>query len=589
MTKLFTSESVTEGHPDKIADQISDSVLDAILTQDKDARVACETTITTGVVFVSGEISTSAYVDIPKIVRQTVADIGYESDELAVMVSVDEQSPDIAQGVDSALESKDKETNENNGAGDQGLMFGYATNETHTLMPLPIHLSHALSKQLASVRKDGVLDYLKPDGKVQVTVEYDNNNQPLRVDTIVVSAQHEEHITQEQIKEDITEYVVEPVIDTNLIDNKTKFLINPTGKFVIGGPRSDVGLTGRKIIVDTYGGYARHGGGCFSGKDATKVDRSATYAARYVAKNIVASDLADKCEVQLAYAIGVAEPVSIAIDTFGTGKVNEDVLVKAVRETFDLTPTGIIKTLDLKQPIFKKTAAYGHFGRTDVLFNWEKIDKATLLKEAVYGEKKVPETPEDKLTNHKEKELRHGIEKAEDFSYLYVNKHLLNDLESISLKELFKVAKHSRHTSNDLKIKLSIYFKDSDKGVYVFRDNDKNLLTFSDDFISTNKYVNVPNSQRKIHKDIDKNLTAFIMENIEFLNYDCVEDVLVDNSNIHADYEKEELHIVFSVDIDASGYETDFVFNNDYAIFLTKTANKYEYKNNVDDSVIEFI
>lgn len=391
--RLFTSESVTEGHPDKIADQVSDAILDAILKDDPNARVACETTVTTGMALIAGEISTTTYVDIPKVVRETIKEIGYtrakygyDYETMAILTAIDEQSPDIAQGVDKALEYRDKDSEEEieaTGAGDQGLMFGYATNETETYMPLAIYLSHQLAKRLSDVRKDGTLNYLRPDGKVQVTVEYDENDNPVRIDTIVVSTQHAEDVTLEQIQEDIKAHVIYPTVPENLINEQTKFYINPTGRFVIGGPRGDAGLTGRKIIVDTYGGYARHGGGCFSGKDPTKVDRSAAYAARYVAKNIVAAGLADQCEVQLAYAIGVAEPVSIAIDTFGTGKVSEGQLVEAVRKHFDLRPAGIIKMLDLKQPIYKQTAAYGHFGRTDVLFPWEKLDKVEELKDAV--------------------------------------------------------------------------------------------------------------------------------------------------------------------------------------------------------------
>ncbi|MDH9160902.1 methionine adenosyltransferase [Staphylococcus succinus] len=391
--RLFTSESVTEGHPDKIADQVSDAILDEILKDDPNARVACETTVTTGMALISGEISTSTYVDIPKVVRETIKEIGYtrakygyDSQTMAVLTAIDEQSADIAQGVDTALEYRNdvsEEEIEATGAGDQGLMFGYATNETDTYMPLPIFLSHQLAKRLSDVRKDETLNYLRPDGKVQVTVEYDEHDEPRRIDTIVVSTQHAEDIELEQIQADIKAHVIYPTVSQDLLDEATKFYINPTGRFVIGGPQGDAGLTGRKIIVDTYGGYARHGGGCFSGKDPTKVDRSAAYAARYVAKNIVAADLAKKCEVQLAYAIGVAEPVSISIDTFGTGKVSEDSLVEAVRSHFDLRPAGIIKMLDLKHPIYKQTAAYGHFGRTDVLLPWEKLDKVNLLKDSV--------------------------------------------------------------------------------------------------------------------------------------------------------------------------------------------------------------
>ncbi|KTW23817.1 S-adenosylmethionine synthetase [Staphylococcus xylosus] len=391
--RLFTSESVTEGHPDKIADQVSDAILDEILKDDPNARVACETTVTTGMALISGEISTTTYVDIPKVVRETIKEIGYtrakygyDSQTMAVLTAIDEQSPDIAQGVDTALEYREdasEEEIEATGAGDQGLMFGYATNETDTYMPLPIFLSHQLAKRLSDVRKDEILNYLRPDGKVQVTIEYDEQDQPHRIDTIVVSTQHAEDIELAQIQDDIKKHVIYPTVPETLLDENTKFYINPTGRFVIGGPQGDAGLTGRKIIVDTYGGYARHGGGCFSGKDPTKVDRSAAYAARYVAKNIVAAELADKCEVQLAYAIGVAEPVSISIDTFGTGKVKENELVEAVRQHFDLRPAGIIKMLDLKHPIYKQTAAYGHFGRTDVLLPWEKLDKINLLKDTV--------------------------------------------------------------------------------------------------------------------------------------------------------------------------------------------------------------
>nr|WP_017810953.1 methionine adenosyltransferase [Paenibacillus sp. A9] len=388
---LFTSESVTEGHPDKICDQISDAVLDAFLTNDPNARVACEVSVATGLVLVIGEISTnSEYVDIPSIVRNTVKEIGYtrakygfDYNTCAVLTSLNEQSADIAQGVNAALETRDpeqmeKET-ENIGAGDQGLMFGFAANETPELMPLPIALSHRIARRLSEVRKDGTLDYLRPDGKTQVTVEYENGK-PVRVDTIVVSTQHAEEVTLEQIQKDIREHVILPVVPAELLDDETKYFINPTGRFVIGGPQGDAGLTGRKIIVDTYGGYARHGGGAFSGKDPTKVDRSAAYAARYVAKNLVAAGLADKCEIQLAYAIGVANPVSINVDTYGTGKIDEDKLVELVRDNFDLRPTGIIRMLDLRRPIYRQTAAYGHFGRTDVDLPWERVDKAELLK-----------------------------------------------------------------------------------------------------------------------------------------------------------------------------------------------------------------
>ncbi|WP_436871631.1 methionine adenosyltransferase [Mammaliicoccus sciuri] len=389
--RLFTSESVTEGHPDKIADQISDAILDELLKGDPKARVACETTVTTGMALIAGEISTSTYVDIPKVVRQTVKDIGYtrakygyDFQTMAILTAIDEQSSDIAQGVDCALEDRDDLSDreiESIGAGDQGLMFGFATNETETYMPLPGYLAHQLAKRLTDVRKDGTLEYLRPDGKTQVTVEYDENDKPVRVDTIVISSQHHEKIELEKIQQDIKDHVIYPIVPKELLDEETKFFINPTGRFVIGGPQGDAGLTGRKIIVDTYGGYARHGGGCFSGKDPTKVDRSGAYAVRYVAKNIVASGLADKCEVQLAYAIGVAQPVSISIDTFGTGKVEETVLVEKIREVFDLRPAGIIQMLNLRQPIYKKTAAYGHFGRTDVQLPWEQLDKVDLLKD----------------------------------------------------------------------------------------------------------------------------------------------------------------------------------------------------------------
>lgn len=389
--RLFTSESVTEGHPDKMCDQISDAILDEILKKDPHARVACETTVTTGMVLVAGEISTNTYVDIPAIVRQTIKDIGYtrakygfDADTCAVLTAIDEQSADIAGGVDTALEARQGKMTDQEidaiGAGDQGLMFGYACDETEEYMPLAISLAHQLAKRLTDVRKDKVLDYLRPDGKTQITVEYDEQNNPIRVDTIVISTQHHQDITTEQIEKDIIEHVVRPIVPVNLLDDTTKYFINPTGRFVIGGPQGDVGLTGRKIIVDTYGGYARHGGGAFSGKDSTKVDRSAAYAARYVAKNIVAAELAKTCEVQLAYAIGVAEPVSIAINTFSTGVVDEITLVRAVRELFDLRPAGIIRMLDLQKPIFKNTASYGHFGRTDILFSWERIDKVKELK-----------------------------------------------------------------------------------------------------------------------------------------------------------------------------------------------------------------
>ena len=384
--KLFTSESVTEGHPDKVADQISDAILDAILTQDPLARVACETAVNTGLVLVFGEVSTTAYVDIQQIVRETIKGIGYDSsdygfdgDNVAVLVALDEQSPDIAQGVDAAIETRDEATDQLIGAGDQGLMFGYACDETEEFMPLPIALSHRLAKRLSEVRKSGQLAYLRPDGKSQVTVEYGEDGQALRVDTVVISTQHAPEATLETVRQDVIEQVVKPVIPAHLLDDQTRFLINPTGRFVIGGPKGDSGLTGRKIIVDTYGGYARHGGGAFSGKDATKVDRSA----RYIAKNIVAAGLAKRCEVQLAYAIGVAQPVSIRIETFETGIVSESRLVQAVRQLFDLTPDGIIRTLALRRPIYKQTAAYGHFGRQDVVLPWEQVNKVDELKAAL--------------------------------------------------------------------------------------------------------------------------------------------------------------------------------------------------------------
>ncbi len=387
---LFTSESVTEGHPDKICDQISDSILDAILEQDPNARVACETSVTTGLVLVAGEITTTSYVDIPKVVRETIRQIGYtrakygfDADTCAVLTSIDEQSPDIAMGVDEALESREGQMTDEQidaiGAGDQGLMFGFATNETPELMPLPISIAHKLSRQLSEVRKNGTLNYLRPDGKTQVSVEYDGDK-PVRIDTIVISTQHDPEATLEQIKNDLKEQVIKPVVPAEYLDENTKYFINPTGRFVIGGPQGDAGLTGRKIIVDTYGGYARHGGGAFSGKDPTKVDRSAAYAARYVAKNLVAAGLAKKCEVQVAYAIGVAQPVSISVDTYGTGKIAEDKIVDLIRKHFDLRPAGIIKELDLRRPIYKGTAAYGHFGRTDLNVPWERTDKAEALK-----------------------------------------------------------------------------------------------------------------------------------------------------------------------------------------------------------------
>lgn len=384
---LFTSESVSEGHPDKVADQVSDAILDAILAEDPAARVACETSVTTGLVLVFGEISTTAYVDIQKVVRKTLKEIGYTSsdygfdgDTVAVLVAIDEQSPDIAQGVDDALETRGDTKVEDIGAGDQGLMFGFAVNETPELMPLPISLSHQLVRKLAELRKTKQLAYLRPDAKSQVTVEYNDQGNPVRIDTIVISTQHDEEVTLEEIKKDVKKYVIDKVIPAELLDEETKYFINPTGRFVIGGPQGDAGLTGRKIIVDTYGGYARHGGGAFSGKDATKVDRSASYAARYIAKNIVAAQLAEKVEVQLAYAIGVAEPVSISIDTFGTSTVPESQLIQAVRKNFDLRPAGIINMLDLRRPIYKQTAAYGHFGRTDIELPWEQTDKVEALK-----------------------------------------------------------------------------------------------------------------------------------------------------------------------------------------------------------------
>ena len=388
---LFTSESVTEGHPDKVCDAVSDAILDALMAQDPMSRVACETAACTGFVLVTGEITTKAYVDIPKIVRDTVKEIGYDKSEYgfdgntcAVFTAIDEQSSDIAMGVDKALEAKENKMSDEEieaiGAGDQGMMFGYATNETEEYMPYPISLAHKLALQLTKVRKDGTLKYLRPDGKTQVSVEYDENGKPLRLEAVVLSTQHDEDVTQEQIHEDIKKHVFDVILPAELIDADTKFFINPTGRFVIGGPHGDAGLTGRKIIVDTYGGYARHGGGAFSGKDCTKVDRSAAYAARYVAKNIVAAGLADKCEIQLSYAIGVAQPTSINIDTFGTGKLDSEKLVAIVRENFDLRPAGIIKMLDLRRPIYKQTAAYGHFGRNDLDLPWEKLDKVETLK-----------------------------------------------------------------------------------------------------------------------------------------------------------------------------------------------------------------
>ena len=388
---LFTSESVTEGHPDKMCDQISDAILDEMLKQDPMSRVACETCCTTGLVLVMGEVTTHAYVDIQKVVRETVRQIGYDRakygfdcDTCGVIVSLDEQSPDIAMGVNKALEAKEHTMSEAEldaiGAGDQGMMFGFASNETEEYMPYPIALAHKLALQLTKVRKDGTLKYLRPDGKTQVTVEYDENGRPIRLEAVVLSTQHDEAVSQEQIHEDIKKYVFDAIIPADMIDEETKFFINPTGRFVIGGPQGDSGLTGRKIIVDSYGGYARHGGGAFSGKDCTKVDRSAAYAARYVAKNMVAAGLADKCEIQLSYAIGVADPTSIMVDTFGTGKLSDDRLVEIIRENFDLRPAGIIRMLDLRRPIYKQTAAYGHFGRNDLDLPWEKLDKVELLK-----------------------------------------------------------------------------------------------------------------------------------------------------------------------------------------------------------------
>ena len=388
---LFTSESVTEGHPDKICDQISDAVLDALLAQDPMSRVACETAVTTGLVLVMGEITTKAQIDIQTIVRETIREIGYDRakygfdcDTCGVIVALDKQSTDIAMGVDKALEAKENHMSDEEieaiGAGDQGMMFGYATNETPELMPYPISLAHKLARKLTEVRKNGTLPYLRPDGKTQVSVEYDENGKPCRLEAVVLSTQHDENVSQEQIHEDIKKYVFDQVLPQDMIDDETKFFINPTGRFVIGGPNGDSGVTGRKIIVDTYGGYARHGGGAFSGKDCTKVDRSAAYAARYVAKNIVAAGLAEKCEIQLSYAIGVARPTSIMVDTFGTGKLADDKLVEIIRENFDLRPAGIIKMLDLRRPIYKQTAAYGHFGRTDIDLPWEKTDKVDDLK-----------------------------------------------------------------------------------------------------------------------------------------------------------------------------------------------------------------
>ena len=389
--RLFTSESVTEGHPDKICDAISDAILDALLEQDPMSRVACETCTTTGYVMVMGEITSNAHIDFQQVVRDTVREIGYDrakygfdADTCAVVTAIDKQSTDIAMGVDKALEAKENNMSDEEidaiGAGDQGMMFGFATNETEEYMPYPIYMAHKLARQLTKVRKDGTLSYLRPDGKTQVTVEYDENGKPFRLDAVVLSTQHDPEVSQEQIHEDIRKYVFEPVIPADMVDENTKFFINPTGRFVIGGPHGDSGLTGRKIIVDTYGGYARHGGGAFSGKDCTKVDRSAAYAARYVAKNIVAAGLADKCEVQLSYAIGVAHPTSIMIDSYGTGKLSDNKLTDIVRENFDLRPAGIIKMLDLRRPIYKQTSAYGHFGRNDLDLPWEKLDKVEDLK-----------------------------------------------------------------------------------------------------------------------------------------------------------------------------------------------------------------
>ena len=389
--RLFTSESVTEGHPDKMCDAISDAILDALMEKDPMSRVACETATTTGLVMVMGEITTKAYVDIPKIVRDTVREIGYtrakygfDADTCGVITTIDEQSADIALGVDKALEAKEHKMSEEEldaiGAGDQGMMFGFATDETEDYMPYPIALAHKLARQLTKVRKDGTLTYLRPDGKTQVTVEYDENDRPFRLDAVVLSTQHDPEVTQEQIHEDIKKYVFDPILPAEMVDENTKFFINPTGRFVIGGPHGDSGLTGRKIIVDTYGGYARHGGGAFSGKDCTKVDRSAAYAARYVAKNLVAAGLAKKCEIQLSYAIGVAHPTSVMVDTFGTGKLPDSRLVEIIRENFDLRPAGIIKMLDLRRPIYKQTAAYGHFGRNDLDLPWEKLDRTDILK-----------------------------------------------------------------------------------------------------------------------------------------------------------------------------------------------------------------
>lgn len=391
---LFTSESVTEGHPDKVCDAVSDAILDACVAQDPMSRVACETACCTGFVLVTGEITTKANLDIPAIVRETVNEIGYDDartgfdgNTCAVMVALDKQSPDIAMGVDKALEAREQKMSDAEieaiGAGDQGMMFGYATNETPEMMPYPISLAHKLTRQLTRVRKDGTLKYLRPDGKSQVSVEYDDNGKPVRLEAVVLSTQHDENVTQEQIHEDIRKYVFDEVLPEELIDDNTKFFINPTGRFVIGGPHGDAGLTGRKIIVDTYGGYARHGGGAFSGKDCTKVDRSAAYAARYVAKNIVAAGLAERCEIQLSYAIGVAQPTSVTVDTFGTGRLSNEKLVEIIRENFDLRPAGIIKMLDLRRPVYKQTAAYGHFGRDDISLPWEALDKVATLEKYI--------------------------------------------------------------------------------------------------------------------------------------------------------------------------------------------------------------
>ena len=389
---IFTSESVTEGHPDKICDQISDAILDELLKQDKNSRVACETSITTGLVLVMGEITTKGYVDVQKVVRDTIRDIGYDrakygfdADTCGVIVALDEQSSDIAMGVDKSLEAKTFENKEDEdiGAGDQGMVFGFASNETEEYMPLPISLAHKLTRKLTEVRKDGTLGYLRPDGKSQVSIEYDKAGKPVRIEAVVLSTQHDSNVTQEQIHEDIKKYVFEPVLPKEMIDDDTKYFINPTGRFVIGGPNGDSGLTGRKIIVDTYGGYGRHGGGAFSGKDCTKVDRSAAYAARYVAKNVVAAGLAEKCEIQLAYAIGVAKPVSIVVNTFGTGRIDDEELIDVIWQNFDLRPVGIIKMLDLRKPIYKQTASYGHFGRVDINLPWEKLDKVDVLKKYI--------------------------------------------------------------------------------------------------------------------------------------------------------------------------------------------------------------